>query len=126
MKSGNKVSGGGLGPRAGVSYSSRSKTYTGSQTGRGKVSRGAIARGDVDRGGKSRSHDRHDKQAWNHDKWNHDNKNWRHHRRHGYFASNIYIYSGDYDANCAWLRRQALATGSPYWWSRYNACISIY
>jgi hypothetical protein len=24
------------------------------------------------------------------------------------------------------MRRQAVLTGSPYWWSRYNACLSYY
>jgi hypothetical protein len=33
-----------------------------------------------------------------------------------------YAYGGD----CYWLRQQALATGSPYWWSRYNSCIGYY
>jgi hypothetical protein len=25
--------------------------------------------------------------------------------------------------NCAWLYHQAVITGSPYWWQRYNAFI---
>ena len=33
-----------------------------------------------------------------------------------------YAYGGD----CYWLLQQAYATGSPYWWSRYNACIGYY
>ena len=33
-----------------------------------------------------------------------------------------YAYGGE----CYWLRQQAYATGSPYWWSRYNACIGYY
>jgi hypothetical protein len=35
------------------------------------------------------------------------------------------IYSPVYIAGssgCEWLRRRALVTGSPYWWSRYRAC----
>jgi hypothetical protein len=28
--------------------------------------------------------------------------------------------------NCAWLRQQALITGSPYWWDRYYSCIDYY
>jgi hypothetical protein len=39
----------------------------------------------------------------------------------------VWVYGPDYYAygdDCWWLRRQALETGSPYWWSRYNACIS--
>jgi len=34
----------------------------------------------------------------------------------GYYAYNGY-------GNCAWLRRQAIITGSPYWWERYQACL---
>ena len=37
-------------------------------------------------------------------------------------AYDYYAYGDD----CWWLRRQALETGSPYWWSRYNACVSYY
>ena len=37
-----------------------------------------------------------------------------------YYGYN-YGYGG-----CAWLRRQALATGSPYWWNRYSSCVNYY
>jgi hypothetical protein len=33
-----------------------------------------------------------------------------------------YYYADD----CYWLRRRALATGSPYWWERYYACLEGY
>jgi len=126
MKSSGKISGGGLGPRAGVGPSGRSKMYSGSQAGRGKISRGAVAKGDVGRGSKSRSHDRHSRQALDHKSWDHDKKHWRgRYNRYGYYAGNVFFY-GNYDESCGWLRRQAIATGSPYWWSRYNACVSIY
>ena len=53
-----------------------------------------------------------------------------HHGRHGHFVNGVWVwwpgyYGGDYYAynDCWWLRRQALITGSPYWWSRYNACV---
>jgi hypothetical protein len=36
-----------------------------------------------------------------------------------------YGYSYGY-GDCAWLRRQAVITGSPYWWNRYRACIGYY
>jgi hypothetical protein len=39
-----------------------------------------------------------------------------------YYGPDYYAYGDD----CWWLRRQALATGSPYWWSRYNACVAYY
>jgi len=50
-----------------------------------------------------------------------------HHRayRGFYYGGYPYAYSyafNDYD-DCRWLRRRALATGSPYWWDRYYACI---
>jgi hypothetical protein len=56
----------------------------------------------------------------------------RHHRR---FHSRVFIgvpfaygaYPYYYDGGgCYWLRRRAVATGSPYWWSRYDACLSGY
>ncbi|HZT47363.1 MAG TPA: hypothetical protein VFA64_05270 [Hyphomicrobiaceae bacterium] len=31
-----------------------------------------------------------------------------------------YVYTED---GCHWLRRRALATGDPYWWSRYDDCV---
>jgi len=51
-----------------------------------------------------------------------------HHRFHGapfvvfgtypFYGAYGYPYVGD----CYWLKRQALFTGSPYWWERYEAC----
>jgi hypothetical protein len=38
----------------------------------------------------------------------------------GYYGYN-YGYGG-----CSYLRRQALATGSQYWWNRYYACVNYY
>ncbi len=38
-----------------------------------------------------------------------------------WYGPNIYVGAG-YGGGCAWLRRQALATGSSYWWNRYYAC----
>ena len=44
----------------------------------------------------------------------------------------VWVYGPDYyddyayGDNCYWLRQQAYATGSPYWWSRYNSCIGYY
>jgi hypothetical protein len=38
----------------------------------------------------------------------------------------VWIYGPDtyaYGDDCWWLLRRAQATGSPYWWDRYNACI---
>jgi hypothetical protein len=42
------------------------------------------------------------------------------------FAYGAYPYYYDDGGACYWLRRRAVATGSPYWWSRYDACLSRY
>lgn len=41
-----------------------------------------------------------------------------HHHRH--FIAPVVVAS--YGGGCYWLKRRALATGSIYWWDRYNAC----
>jgi hypothetical protein len=48
----------------------------------------------------------------------------RHHRhfRYGFVGAPIYYHGYYYRGGCGWLRRRALATGSPYWWHRYRAC----
>lgn len=52
-----------------------------------------------------------------------------HHGKHGknfrHFGSDIFVYGGGgYGYNdCGWLRRQAVITGSPYWWRRYQDCL---
>jgi hypothetical protein len=53
-----------------------------------------------------------------------DRDDFRHRR---FFVSNVFI--GDYPyyyGGCYWLRRQAIITGSPYWWGRYEACRGYY
>ena len=55
----------------------------------------------------------------------HDGKNGNRHRvfRNGAW---VWIYGPDtyaYGDDCWWLLRRAQATGSPYWWDRYNACV---
>ena len=58
-----------------------------------------------------------------------------HNNRHRVFRNGawVWIYGPDYyyddyayGGDCYWLRQQAYATGSPYWWSRYNACVGYY
>ncbi len=45
-----------------------------------------------------------------------------HHRRfHNRFAF-VGVYPGYYANDCFWLKRQAIATGGRYWWTRYYAC----
>jgi hypothetical protein len=51
-----------------------------------------------------------------------------HHHRRFYYAAPFVgygAYYGDsyYRSGCGWLRRRAEATGSGYWWSRYEACL---
>jgi len=57
----------------------------------------------------------------------HDRR-FRHHRRAFVVAPafGYYGYGYGYGYGCNWLRRNALATGSPYWWARYNACLYGY
>jgi hypothetical protein len=58
------------------------------------------------------------------------NHDFDHNGRHRVFRNGVWIwvYGPDYYSynDCYWLRRQALITGSPYWWSRYNACVGYY
>lgn len=61
---------------------------------------------------------------YDHDHFDHD------HGRHvRFFPSDTFLYGGDYygdygyfSGNCSWLARQARATGSAYWWRRYEEC----
>ena len=54
----------------------------------------------------------------------HDHGKFKRHRvlRNGVW---VWVYGPGYYAynDCEWLRRQAIITGSPYWWRRYNLCI---
>ena len=54
-----------------------------------------------------------------------------HHFNNRFVAVGLGWWPGYYDYNyggygCGWLRRQALITGSPYWWNRYYACANYY
>ena len=50
-----------------------------------------------------------------------------HHFNNRFFFTSGPFFYGDYYAygygNCAWLRRQAIITGSPYWRNRYQTCL---
>jgi hypothetical protein len=52
----------------------------------------------------------------------------RDHRRVFFFGDGdgYYDYGYGYGYGCYWLRQNAFATGSPYWWRRYNACVYGY
>ena len=43
----------------------------------------------------------------------------------GYYDYGYYDY-GYYGGGCSWLYSNAIATGSPYWWNRYQYCIGYY
>jgi len=80
--------------------------------------------------------------AWHgnnrHGNWhNHDHDHFAHdHHFHDHFRNRVFIagigwwpgyYGYGYDyGGCGWLYRQALYTGSPYWWNRYYACTGSY
>jgi hypothetical protein len=64
-----------------------------------------------------------------------NNKNHNHYYRHRVWRNGawVWIYGPSYyydnyayGGDCYWLRQQAYATGSAYWWSRYNSCIGYY
>jgi hypothetical protein len=82
--------------------------------------------GDFD-GGPSR-HGRVAGNNWNgnwNGHWDH-NHDHQHHNR--FIVGSPFWYGGGYYAyngygDCAWLRREAIITGSPYWWRRYQECL---
>ena len=61
---------------------------------------------------------------FDHDHFDHDRG--RHVR---FFPGAAFFYGGGYadygyyGGDCGWLARQARATGSAYWWRRYNECL---
>jgi hypothetical protein len=65
--------------------------------------------------------------------WDGDGKNWNRGKDHGKsrhgknfrrYGPDIFVYGGGYGyGDCGWLRRQAVITGSPYWWQRYQDCV---
>jgi len=67
----------------------------------------------------------HDNHSARHDRHDHHEDHFRN-RRFFFVGGYPYYYPYDYYGDCYWLRRRAIVTGSPYWWSRYNACLSYY
>ena len=41
-----------------------------------------------------------------------------------FYGYGYYDYDYGYYGGCGWLYRRAIYTGSPYWWRRYELCIS--
>jgi hypothetical protein len=121
---GHMGGGGGGGGGGGMG---RMASSGGHMRGGGNGHMGRMARGgDFDNGS-----GRHGRVAGNN--WNGNwNGNWDHNRNHHHHNRFItgypFWYGGGYYAynsygNCAWLRRQAVVTGSPYWWRRYQECL---
>jgi hypothetical protein len=84
-------------------------------------------RGHFEHGDRGRFVERHDRgERFEHRRFaerGHDFDRFFHHR-HRVFVNGIWVWA--YGDDCWWLRRQALITGSPYWWSRYNLCVGYY
>jgi hypothetical protein len=73
-------------------------------------------------------HDHGSVSAWNGGDWarhgpDHDRDHFRH--RNNFVTNDVFFYGGGYGGygDCGWLRRQAIITGSPYWWNRYQECL---
>lgn len=103
--------------------------YRGGKAYRGGGHRGGsyAYRGGKSHGYKGRGYAYHDGKG--HKGKNHGHYNKGHYRyyRYGRYYRNYgwygpYVYGYGY-GGCAWLRQQALITGSQYWWDRYYACI---
>ena len=106
----------------------------GGHRGGGKAYRGGGHRGGsyAYRGGKSHGyrgrgyayHDGKGHKGKNHGHYNKGHYRYyrygRYYRNYGWYGP--YVYGYGY-GGCAWLRQQALITGSQYWWDRYYACI---
>ena len=41
----------------------------------------------------------------------------------GYYGDYYGDYDYGYSGGCEWLHERAVATGSRYWWRRYEACV---
>ena len=130
MKGMSRGGGGGGGGMKGLSRGGGGSHALRSGGGSSHMKRGSMSRGNYalkDRGYKNRD-------AFKSGKKHYASKD-RDHNNHGKFSNRhrvfrngawIWVYGTGYTAygnDCYWLRRQAISTGSPYWWSRYNQCI---
>jgi hypothetical protein len=56
--------------------------------------------------------------------------NFHHFHNRRFFVSNVFFFGGSpyhgYYGDCYWLKRKAIITSSPYWWSRYEDCVGYY
>ena len=63
--------------------------------------------------------------GWSGKYGHHHDHNYGRYQRYGLYAwygLPLYTYGG----GCGWLYRQAVATGSDYWWDRYYRCTGSY
>ena len=126
----------GAGPRGGGNFANRSggRNYTGQRSYAGR---------NIDRSGPRASRDYSgdrgryaDRNRGDHRRYaergrdnNHNNyrhRVWRNGAWVWIYGPDYYYDNYAYGGDCYWLRQQAYATGSPYWWSRYNACVGYY
>ena len=76
--------------------------------------------------------DSSDHNGRNHGRFAERGRDFDHNHGHGHrvFRNGtwVWVYGSDYYAgdDCYWLLRRARVTGSPYWWSQYNACVGYY
>ena len=57
--------------------------------------------------------------------FNHRRFNHRRFVAFGFFPATMTAIYGYYGGGCGWPYRNAVVTGSPYWWNRYQDCIGI-
>ncbi len=140
----SRAFGAGAGSRAFSSRSfsgSSSHFKSGYMTGSNITGRRTFSKRSFDNGPSVKGHDKFVGNNWKGGKNLHDHDNKRlamrdhdhdfnHFNRHRVFRNGAWVwlygpgyYSGD---DCWWLLRQARVTGSSYWWSRYDACVSYY
>jgi hypothetical protein len=127
--------GGGLGIRGGgggdgghMGHMASSGDHIGGGGGGDGGHMGHMARGGDFDGGGHGHHDHGSVSAWNGGDWarhghDHDRDHFRH--RNNFVTNDVFFYGGGYGGygDCGWLRRQAIITGSPYWWNRYQECL---
>ena len=126
----------GAGPRGGGNFANRSgdRTYSGQRSYAGRSIDRSGPRASRDYSG---DHGRYaDRYRGDHRRYaergrdnNHNNyrhRVWRNGAWVSIYGPDYYYDNYAYGGDCYWLRQQAYATGSPYWWSRYNACVGYY
>lgn len=111
---GGGMRGGGMGMRGMGGMGSRGLGSRGMGIGRPHIGPGRGFRGGSAFRGVGRGHGHHGH---------------HHHHRRFYYAAPFVGYGAYYGdsyyggSGCGWLRRRAEATGSGYWWSRYEECL---